>query len=225
MNFFVFSDTHGFHENIIIPDGIDVLIFAGDCSNTKASFINANETNLFLNWFTIQPVKYKIFVAGNHETSIYEKAILRKDIESRNIIYLEHESCNINNINIFGSPYTPTFFNWAFNVDRNKLKKYWEEIPDNTNVLITHGPPMFISDNAPDKFYVKHKGCIHLYNELKNRLNVDYHIFGHIHNNIGVTNTGIKNIPDLKTNFMNVSCVMDGYEDLIFQNNSQIFEI
>ena len=46
------------------------------------------------------------------------------------------------NVRIYGSPWQPEFYNWAFNLPRNgeEMKARWDAIPDNTDILITHGP-------------------------------------------------------------------------------------
>lgn len=62
-------------------------------------------------------------------------------------IYLEDSTYNLKGYNIYGSPYTPTFFDWAFNLDIGKpLQAKWEQIPLDTDILITHGPPYNILD-------------------------------------------------------------------------------
>lgn len=62
-------------------------------------------------------------------------------------MYLENSTCDMFGYKVFGSPYTPTFFDWAFNLDIGPhLQAVWNEIPDDTDILITHGPPKDILD-------------------------------------------------------------------------------
>lgn len=124
MKILAISDTHGFHNEFHKLDfnGIDMIIHAGDISNSKSPSFNEGEVLNFLDWYSSLKVKHKILVAGNHDTSIEAKLVNPK--EFKNITYLYHESTTIEGINIFGSPYTPIFCNWAFNKDRSKLDAY-----------------------------------------------------------------------------------------------------
>ena len=224
MKIFAISDTHGRHEQVQIPEGTDMLIHAGDFSNIKLPAMNHNEVNLFLIWLEQQPVKYKVIIAGNHDTSIESRFITKKDFKNRGIIYLEHESIEIEGIKIFGSPYTPEYHNWAFNRTRAKLGKIWDSIPDDIHVLITHGPPKGILDLASrDKNNHEHVGCSAL---LKKVLKVKpkYMIFGHIHDNEDNLNNGTFKLNEYRTIFANVSCVKDG-DKLPFVHNGYSFEI
>jgi hypothetical protein len=86
----------------------------------------------------------------------------------------------------FFSPYTPEFFEWAFNVKRGPdIKKYWDQIPDDTEFLVTHGPPYGILDEVVpgDR---KHLGCGELLKRVQNLPKLRYHAFGHIHGSRGV---------------------------------------
>ena len=224
MKIFAISDTHGRHEQVVIPKGTDMLIHAGDFSNAKLPIMNSNEVNLFLIWLEQQPVKYKVIIAGNHDTSIESRLFTKKDFKDRGIIYLEHESIEIEGIKIFGSPYTPEFHNWAFNRTRNKLGRTWDSIPDDTDVLITHGPPKGILDSAQrDNNNHEHAGCSAL---LKKVLKVQpkLHIYGHIHHNGDNLNNGTFKFLEYKTIFANVSCVKDG-NNLPFTYNGHSFEL
>jgi Icc-related predicted phosphoesterase len=224
MKIFAISDTHGRHEQVQIPEGTDMLIHAGDFSNIKSPSFNHNEVINFLMWLQQQPVKYKVIIAGNHDTSIESRLITKKDFKDKGIIYLEHESIEIEGIKIFGSPYTPEFHNWAFNRTRNKLGQIWESIPDDTDILITHGPPKGILDSAQrDNNNHEHVGCSAL---LKRILKVEpkLHIMGHIHHNGDNLNNGTFKLLNCKTIFANVSCVKDG-DNLPFTYNGHSFEI
>jgi hypothetical protein len=64
------------------------------------------------------------------------------------------------NIRIYGSPHQPFFFNWAFNLPRNgpELAEKWAAIPENTDILITHGPSWGHNDTTQyDRN--RHLGC------------------------------------------------------------------
>lgn len=209
------SDTHGFHNDLKLPENIDIVIHSGDCSNSKNKYVNKLEVEKFINWYCELPVKYKIFIAGNHDTSIEKKLFTKKHFEEKNIIYLENESINIEGINIYGSPYTPTFGEgWAFNKSRNSINREWDKIPENTDILITHGPPKQILDLSYDKNNkLEYCGDSALLRRIVFKLKIKYHLFGHIHDNENNINAGIRNTHLCDTIFSNGAVVLDGRSD------------
>lgn len=230
MKIWAISDTHGYHNLLDIPSGIDLVIFSGDCANYKDIARNSVEVADFLYWMQDLPIKYKIMIAGNHDTSIENGFISRANIESHGIIYLYNESVQLwGTYNIWGSPFTPTFGNWAFMKSRGKLAPLWETIPEDLDILVTHGPPIGVldlslnSDNSLDRC-----GCSELWNEVVKK-KPKYHLFGHIHNvrdknRHMIRNQGILKFPDIGTVFMNSSIVEDGKYGIL-TNHGQIFEI
>lgn len=226
MKIWCISDSHGFHREYKVPEGLDMIIFAGDCSNYKNPALNEDEVSDFLSWYSGDdvPAKYKIFVSGNHDTSVERKLILPSHFPD--IIYLEHESTEIEGIKIFGSPYTPEFCNWAFNVSRHKIDSYWTAIPGNTDILVTHGPPKGILDmgTRKDDGEIEYCGDKALLNHVLS-INPKYHIFGHIHENGEHMNKGTRTIHGYKTQFMNVSCVTDRKFNLGLTSNGLIINI
>lgn len=130
-------------------------------------------------------------------------------VKELGIIYLEHEYYTIDGIRIFGSPYTPTFGNWYHMKDRTKIAKDWEELDNDINILVTHGPPKGILDLAYHGKRLEHCGDNSLLKKVL-EINPKYHVFGHIHNNQDNMNSGTMTINDTETIFMNVSCVKDG---------------
>jgi Icc-related predicted phosphoesterase len=95
----------------------------------------------------------------------------------RKVHYLRDSGVRIGGKFFYGSPWTPRFFDWAFNADRGPaIDKYWDWIPLYTNVLISHGPPMGILDRVGNE----HVGCANLRQRVE-RLSLGANIFGHIH--------------------------------------------
>ena len=92
-------------------------------------------------------------------------------------IYLEHELVEVEGLKIFGSPYTMYYCGSAFQIKPEKLKIYWDSIPDNLDILITHGPPFGIFDQTAKKV---NAGCKALLEKVK-QVKPKIHIFGHIH--------------------------------------------
>lgn len=181
------SDTHMKHGSMDIPDG-DILIHAGDMTR-RGHLDDIAEVN---KWLGTLPHKHKVIIAGNHDFGFetnHEKAVSL----ITNATYLQDSQIDIDGISIYGSPWQPTFHNWAFNIDRGKLHHKWKLIPEGLDILVTHGPPFHILDKVmkPHK-QPEHVGC----KELKDRIlemkkPPVYHIFGHIHEARGRVSIGM----------------------------------
>lgn len=174
------SDTHSLHRRIPdIPDG-DVLIHAGDCLGA-GTLENVEDLN---DWLGTLPHRHKIVIAGNHDWVFQEAPALARDALT-NAIYLEDSGVEIDGIRFWGSPWTPTFLDWAFMLDRGQaLHDRWMQIPDDTDVLITHGPPKGIGDEALMGFRCQNVGCVDLLHRIE-QMRLKAHIFGHIHEGYG----------------------------------------
>ena len=174
------SDTHSLHRRIPqVPDG-DVLIHAGDCLGA-GTLDNVEDLN---EWLGTLPHRHKVVIAGNHDWAFQEIPDLAVEALT-NAIYLEDSGVIIDGVRFWGSPWTPTFMDWAYMLDRGQsLYKKWQQIPDNTDVLITHGPPKGIGDKVNLGFKCQNVGCVDLLNRL-NQLKLKAHIFGHIHEGYG----------------------------------------
>ena len=169
------SDTH--NQRPTIPDG-DVLIHAGD--STSQGYMT--EIDRFNKWLGTLPHKHKIIIAGNHDFG-FETDAVEAEACITNAIYLRDASVTIDGVTFYGSPWQPTFHNWAFNLPRgSKLKEVWSRIPMCTEVLITHGPPAGILDRCQDGRIV---GCQDLRDRLSQLPKLKLHIFGHIHEAYG----------------------------------------
>ena len=222
------SDTHSYHNQLIIPENIDIVCFTGDESNYYETFMNEIETKDFLYWFAHLPIKHKIMIAGNHSAYAYVyNRQFRELCEYHGIIYLENEGIEIEDIKFWGSPVTPNFGNWYFMKDRGKLDRFWSYIPEDTDVLMVHGPPYNILDlstNRDGSFDIC--GCKALRRHVLERIKPKLCLFGHIHNNKNIINSGTLKLtshPDIT--FSNATCVEDGkFEDGI-KNHGNIFEI
>ena len=197
MKFVVISDTHGQHKKLNLPHG-DVIINAGDVSKRG----NKEEVVEFLTWFAELRFEYKIFIAGNHDF-FFEQAseIEIKSLIPSNIIYLCNSEVVINGIKIWGSPITPFFYNWAFNRHRgDDISRYWDQIPADTNIIITHGPPLSILDRTTQGLNVGCEDLLHKIQEVKPK----FHIFGHIHEAYG-------QIENESTHYINASVLNERY--------------
>lgn len=176
------SDTHSLHAGLQLPQG-DILVHAGDFT----SMGRPHEVEDFAKWLAVQPFEHKVVIAGNHDW-MFElepteaRALLRKHCPR--VVYLQDSGAKILGFEFWGSPWQPEFCDWAFNLPRGyEIGRYWAKIPKNTDVLITHGPPLGILDRTDRG---EDTGCEDLAKELRVRLNLKLHIFGHIHEGYGV---------------------------------------
>jgi len=200
------SDTHGHHRSLTVPQEVDIIIHAGDSTNYWEPYKNEQEFDDFLDWYSNLNIKNKVLIAGNHDAWATKDYNVQK-VKDAGIIYLEHEIVEIEGIKIFGSPFTPKFGNWYFNRTIVELSKLWSKIPEDTDILVTHGPPFSILDMVKDYGNtVKLCGDEALLKRIYD-IYPRYHIFGHIHDNPTFKNQG-ELIRD-NIHFLNVSCMTD----------------
>lgn len=205
--FICLSDTHS--HTFPVPAG-DVLLHSGDLTGTGT--LEGFETTM--EWLYSLPHKHKIIIAGNHDLSLhdewYKQNFFRwsrgghdkqaklsrimdllegRKAKKAGIVYLEDESyafeCNGRTWSVYGSPWTPYFYNWAFNYCRSgreepgcsyKATDIVSKYPK-TDILLTHGPPQGVLDRTLTQMNV---GCELLAERLQD-LRPKIHLFGHIH--------------------------------------------
>lgn len=219
------SDTHTYHEQLRIPEGIDMVIHSGDCSNPRDPYNNEPEVRQFLDWYKSLPIEHKIYVAGNHDTSIEKRLVQPIEFAEAGILYLEDDYVMVEGLKIFGSPYTPNFGNWSFMKDRVKLERMWRGIIDeDVDILVTHGPPKGILDKSYNRENVFEMcGDKSLLNRVL-EVQPKYHLFGHIHNHKDIINAGMQKLSKYDTWFSNGSVVTDNKFGFL-SSNGNIFEI
>jgi Icc-related predicted phosphoesterase len=186
-----------------------MLIHAGDF---MAFGDRPKEVVDFNQWLGKQPHRHKVVIAGNHDQMFERDPGAARELLG-NGIYLENSRMELLGLKIWGSPVQPEFNNWAFNVARGTaIRRYWEMIPADTDVLVTHGPPFGVLDQVNPS--TAHLGCEELakvIEEIKPRL----HLFGHIHGGHGSSASN-------GTQFVNASVVNEAYR-LVYE--PQVVEI
>lgn len=198
------SDTHNLHKHLtskafknILGSG-DILVHSGDLTGVGRE----SEVKDFLNWFSDTKYTHKIFIAGNHDWWFVKNHDIPNKYKDKGVHYLFDSSVEINGIKFWGSPWQPEFYDWAFNLPRGeKLAEKWNLIPNDTDILITHGPAFGILDWSPSGQRV---GCEDLFNKIM-EIRPKIHVCGHIH-----CSYGQKNFNEIE--FLNASTLNERYE-------------
>jgi Icc-related predicted phosphoesterase len=215
------SDTHNKHNQITadLPGG-DLLIHAGDMSSMGYK----HEIQNFCNWFdAINNYDHKVFIAGNHdwgfidhiEFSITNEAVVPENTQQilnsyKTFDYLFDETVEYGQdgnyqVKVYGSPWQPEFYNWAFNLPRRgpDLKAVWDKIPEMTDILVTHGPAFGFVDTVYNRRF-ENLGC-ELLTERIGIIKPKIHVCGHIH-------TGYGHYFDGTTHYINAAVLDESYQ-------------
>ncbi|KAL4965158.1 metallophosphatase domain-containing protein [Aspergillus stella-maris] len=197
------SDTHAYtpsEAGFKLPKG-DVLIHAGDLTNRGTK----SELKKTMDWIAAAEFEVKIVICGNHDITLdipfYNarssnfhrpnpedpseclKAITEA---SPSVLFLKHESALVRLqsptgpgtiFKVFGSPYSRHNGNWAFLYEPDEAENYWNDIPLDADIVVTHGPPRTESVCGGE-------GC----EALKRRLGLVrpcLSVFGHVHEGRG----------------------------------------
>ena len=189
------SDTHGKHRDVQLPPG-DILLHGGDFSRSG----EINEYSDLSSYFRDSGFEQVICIAGNHDMTLHPSYY--KDNWDRfhpepfdcanahaalqHCIYLEDSSHTTKHgIEVYGSPWSPKYFDWAFNLPRGSpIRAVWDRIPDSTDLLMTHGPPLGRGDMTKEN---GRAGCNDLTVVVQDRVKPRIHFFGHIHEGAGVS--------------------------------------
>lgn len=195
------SDLHGYFPKTL---GGDLLIVAGDLTSDHSQ----QAFDEFDQWLYNQEYRYKIVIAGNHDSmlvnpnDLFGDGIIFSDAE-----YLCDSGTTFEGLKIWGSPWSLWFYGInpyckAFTGSESELKKRYDLIPDDIDILITHGPPYGLLDKTIEGAHV---GSYSLRQTL-DRIRPRIHIFGHIHE------CGGKRLDCIVTEYINASHVNRAYE-------------
>lgn len=223
------SDTHNKHFELnkdldaLGYEEETIFIHAGDCTNSGTP----GELVKFLNWLGALNYKYKIFIAGNHDFCFENPNLdnppiypdIAQEFKDMGIIYLMDQMIEIDGIKIYGSPWQPRFYDWAFNLNRGEqIAQKWKLIPENLDILLTHSPPYGILD---DTYGGRRVGCEELYKKIVS-ITPKIHIFGHIHYGRGYKDfngTSFFNAASMGENYLTINkpivIILDDDNDII----------
>lgn len=172
------SDTHNRTPDL---PGANLLIHSGDL--TEDGFRIQIQRQLV--WLEEQRKKFDFaaMIFGNHD--LYAEgniSYLQGACAEIGIVLLHNDSYILpNGLKIWGSPHTPNYHDWAFMLNEAQIADAWEKIPQDTDILITHGPPKGILDRS---YRGESIGCPSLLARVK-EINPMLHVFGHAHEGRG----------------------------------------
>jgi hypothetical protein len=196
------SDTHNMLGRIKVPEG-DVLIHAGDATGVGS----ARELSRFNMDLATLPHPTKLFVPGNHDKLFEQSFGIAKSLITQAIVLCDEQafidpddfSVQVGGerprkeaLSIYMSPWQPAFsYGWAFNLKGEKhARKIWDRVPDDTDVLVTHGPPHGLLDGVRrpssrgSEGVIEHTGCPILRDRVE-AVKPRLHVCGHIHEGHG----------------------------------------
>lgn len=150
----------------------NVLCIAGDISplEIQHNLIKMNDwmNNTFIPWVMKLPYEYVVLTPGNHDylfdpifnTITGHEAYIKYGSDDytsySDDIYIKYHNftngklhvlidrdVNIEGINFYGTPWVSGPRNWPFYLHTKELRRKYENISANTDILITHQPPQY----------------------------------------------------------------------------------
>lgn len=219
MNILPISDIHGDDDilyyimDYMNPDDFDIVTVSGD-------LWEGTSINKVKSWVAFQEIIKKpiIMIQGNHD---YFPNTAFNDVED--IHLLHNESMEIDGVTFFGTPFTVNFCGWNWMNSEEALFEMWDKvIPENLDVLLSHGPPRGYCDNCNQPIYGNtadtHIGSNSLTLILLDK-NPKYVFCGHIH-----TGDRFHTMPN-GTKVYNVSCIDEAYQFNKFNPPPTVIEL
>lgn len=136
------SDLHG-HLPAIPP--CDLLILSGDIAPDCGHPFDPSNPYRQLRWFgeTFAPwlhsVQAEEIVAtgGNHDFALQR---MRRLLPELHWHLLMDDGVELFGLKIWGAPWIKDLPGWAFSLNEEQLEARWSRIPDDTDILVLHGP-------------------------------------------------------------------------------------
>lgn len=178
------ADLHGFLPEV---PACDLLLLGGDLTPADDHSPERQRAWLdgpFRGWLDEAPATEVVGIAGNHDF-LFEQA---PDLVPGGLrwTYLQDTAASVAGLRIFGSPWSPWFYDWAFNAPHGDeeeafLRERFSRCPDDADVLLIHGPPAGYGDQTSRGSRVGSTAQL----ELVDRVCPQLGIFGHIHEDRG----------------------------------------
>lgn len=210
------------HESLPEIPECDLLVIAGDITYgfkgdhaSQQAFL----VNEFREWAQRVPADEVVVIAGNHDQSVEAWGWPESVGSDRKLHYLQDSGLNVCGLNIWGTPWQPYFYNWAFNAPERGgedfLKQKFDLIPPDTDILLCHGPPRGYGDrvgnpNVPDRSNQERVGSQSLVNALR-RVKPRLMVCGHIHCDYGKWTLRDTDGSKLPTTIVNAALVNERY--------------
>jgi Icc-related predicted phosphoesterase len=224
--------TSDWHGNLPDVPECDVLVVAGDICPDYLRPARKSQgwrqikgepdqarwlRQKFIPHIAAQPAKQTVIIAGNHD-HVFESTFLIPygAFWEANITYLCDESHEVNDIVFHGTPWVPNLPSWAFHGTDEVLAQMYGQVPDETDVLITHGPPRMYGDETSMRFasdppdfdgHVGSQACLDAIQRVEPRVTV----CGHIHEGAGHYRVPVNSAPERHAHLYNVAYVDERY--------------
>ena len=213
------SDIHGNLEifdhvlNNFDVNDYDILTVSGDIWEGRS-------TKLAFKWKAFQNTINKpiIMIQGNHDW--WDGGVF----DGISDIHLLHnDGIEIDGVSFFGTPNTVNFGNWKWMKSEIELLDLWNDaIPENLDVLLSHGPPHSKCDNCNQPVYHNNAnsmlGSKSLYSVIMDKA-PKYVFCGHIH-----TGDRFKIMPN-GSKIYNVSCLDEQYKFMGYNPSPKVIEL
>jgi Icc-related predicted phosphoesterase len=181
------ADLHG--ELPEVP-ACDLLLLAGDLcpvDDHRVGFQADWLDGAFRAWLEAQPAGAVVAIAGNHDY-VFQDA--PQHVPDLPWTYLQDSAARVAGLTLWGSPWTPWFYGWAFNAPRVGgeaflSERYASASPD-ADVLLLHGPPAGYGDVVDRGTSVGSLAAL----ELLDRVTPSLCVYGHIHEGRGTWRRG-----------------------------------
>lgn len=195
MKIMAISDTHG---NLPDISPCDLLLHGGDIcpGGYKEPILNQLKwiNGPFREWLEDIPAKHVVMVPGNHDWLFEpQNQVILPNLRWHLLI---DNLATIYGLKIYGTPWQLPYGYWAFNAEEKDLERKYRYIPDDIDILISHGPPFGFGDKVIETGFngkewfeyqrgVGSKSLMERILQIKPKLTV----VGHIHEDRGIWET------------------------------------
>lgn len=181
-----FSDFHG-----ILPPkpkiDCDLVIVAGDlCPEVGIIKQTIWLENSFYQW--IQQFPRAVWIAGNHDRAIYHSpTLICFERHGPKYYYLQDSGCEpLPGLKVWGTPWALPYGDYVFYGDETFIGRQLTGVPEDTHILVSHGPPHGRGDWTLDG---RNAGSRSLF-DLIEKQQPELVVCGHLHDARGVYRQG-----------------------------------
>lgn len=128
----------------------DLVLLAGDICPTWSRAEDVRKQAAWLEsdfrpWLESLQAARVIGIAGNHDV-VFARA--PECVPSLPWTYLQDSGCRFRGYGIWGTPWARVFDTWPFMLPEHELNKKWRLIPEDTDILLVHGPAFGLGDTT-----------------------------------------------------------------------------